>query len=132
MRSAHPFVHISPEALSLPRTGSPNHTEFSTSPLYIWDTDTFQLCPQDQQSQQCSQKPPGAPRTWVQRGDVLAQPVILQHVQQGGFARVVQAQEDELARLLVQPCEEAETHTSSGAGTPGDANPNPWQNLLNK
>lgn len=98
---------------------------FSTSPLYIWDTDTFPLCPQDLQSQEGSQKLPGTPRTWVQRGDVLAQPVILEHVQQGGFARVVQAQEDELARLLVQPCKEAETQASSGAGTPGDANPNP-------
>lgn len=50
----------------------------------------------------------------MQCGDVLAQPVVLKHVQQCGFARIIQAQEDEFSRLLVEPWRQAERNTSMG------------------
>jgi hypothetical protein len=41
-------------------------------------------------------------RRGMQGGDVLRQPVILEHMQQGGFAGVVQPQEEKFTRLLPQ------------------------------
>ncbi len=39
----------------------------------------------------------------MQGGHVLRHPVVLEHVEQGRLARVVQPQEEELAGLLPQP-----------------------------
>lgn len=54
---------------------------------------------------------------------MLTQPVIFEHVQQSGFPCVIQPQEHQFSRLLVQTCEEKEQSKrktpvgSSGAGT---------------
>lgn len=42
--------------------------------------------------------------TWVQRGHMLGHPVIFEHVQQCCLARIVQAEEEQLATLLPQAC----------------------------
>lgn len=40
----------------------------------------------------------------MQRGHVLGEPVVLEHVQQGRFAGIVQTEEQQFAGLLPQAC----------------------------
>ena len=41
--------------------------------------------------------------TWMQRGHMLPQPVVSEHVQQCGFSCIIQTEKHQLARLPVQP-----------------------------
>ena len=52
----------------------------------------------------------------MQRGHVLGHAVVLEHVQQGRLARVVQAEEEQLSRLLP----EAEIAQHAGEPVPNE------------